>query len=500
VARPMLEPLAAVLILLGIVCAHAQDRPNPFAPDVAVPKAWSLLTAALDAADLQEQLTAVLALTIAGTPRALDLFERVAQTGTAPVRNTALFYLPSNANRDYLALVAARLNDSDLAVRQRAVERLTRFRTDRALALLQDVIANGDDGTIESAVGSARNLGASGIGPLLRGMESMNDRAVVASVRTLDVLIDPMFSSAATENSRSLRAHHPEVVLANALQHSDSQVRILAALIAARLGSDAGADELIRTSESADLKLGTIFSGYHAMAALNSLGREGYRERLSAALHDPDERVRRTAASALSSFPHPSTVTLWSELWRGTSDLKYQAFDGLIRQGPFDVKLVRQGLRDSDPHIRLRAAEEILTRGPDTEALEVVESLTRVAMTRIRALDVLTRRGDPQRTATLARSLLPTVLEDDARMVGGGYDPGYRLAVVHTLEVVRDRDAVPVLGTLFGPDRNLNDRVVQALVAIDGDTARETLVRAMDSRDGSARILAAAGVIHLYAR
>jgi hypothetical protein len=121
-------------------------------------------------------------------------------------------------------------------------------------------------------------------------------------------------------------------------------------------------------------------------------------------------------------------------------------------------------------------------------------------MTRIRALDVLTRRGDPQRTATLARSLLPTVLEDDARMVGGGYDPGYRLAVVHTLEVVRDRDAVPVLGTLFGPDRNLNDRVVQALVAIDGDTARETLVRAMDSRDGSARILAAAGVIHLYAR
>src|ERR687892_1053289 len=106
----MLKRLPAILILLGgVSIADAQDRPNPFDPDVAVPKAWSLLTTALDAADLQEQLAAVSALTIADTPRALDLFERVAQTGTAPVRSTALWYLPSNASRDYLDLVAARL-------------------------------------------------------------------------------------------------------------------------------------------------------------------------------------------------------------------------------------------------------------------------------------------------------------------------------------------------------------------------------------------------------
>jgi HEAT repeat protein len=245
--------------------------------------------------------------------------------------------------------------------------------------------------------------------------------------------------------------------------------------------------------------LGTILSGHHAMAALNSLGRDGYLARLSGALHDPDQRVRGNAASALTSFPHPSTVALWNEIWRGTSDLRYRAFEGLIRrEGPIDLKLVREGLRDSDPHIRLRAAEEILARGLDTEALDVVESLALLPVTRIRALDVLNRRGDPQRTATLARSLLPKVLEEDART--RGYDSGYRLAVVHTLEVVRDRDAVPVLAKLFGPDRNLNYRVVQALVAIGGDTARETLVRAMDSRDGSARTLAAGGVIRLYSR
>jgi hypothetical protein len=235
------------------------------------------------------------------------------------------------------------------------------------------------------------------------------------------------------------------------------------------------------------------------MAALNSLGRDGYLARLSAAIRDPEQRVRANAASALASFPHPSTVSLWREMWRGTSDLRYRAFEGLIRlQGSFDLKLVREGLRDSDPHIRLRAAEEILARGLDPEALDVVESLALLPVTRIRALDVLNRRGDPQRTATLARSLLPKVLEEDART--RGYDSGYRLAVVHTLEVVRDRDAVPVLSTLFGPDRNLNFRVVQALVAIGGDTARETLVRAMDSRDGSARALAAGGVIRLYSR
>ena len=146
-------------------------------------------------------------------------------------QSTALLYLSSKASRDFLALVAARLGDSDLSVRRAAIERLADFRDGRALTLLQDVIATGDENTIEWAVGSARNLGSSGIGALLRGVESANDRAVVASVRTLDVLVDPVFSSAASENLLGLRARRPEVVLAKALQHGDGQVRSFAALI-----------------------------------------------------------------------------------------------------------------------------------------------------------------------------------------------------------------------------------------------------------------------------
>ena len=495
----MLKVLPPILILSGVWLLHAQDNSNAFEPGVAVPKAWSLLTAALDAANIQEQLAAVSALTIADTSRALDIFERVARMGTAPVRSTALWYLPDNSSRDYLSLVEAGLTEADLTVRRGAIERLASFRNGRSLMLLEDVIARGDDDTIEWAVGAARNLGSSGSGPLLHGMESPNDRVVLASIRTLDVLLDPTFSLSASENVTALRAYRTEAVLAKALQQSNSQVRIFSALISARLGSDAGANELLRASESANLGLGTILSVHHAMAALNSLGRAGYLAQLSTALQDPEQRVRANAASALMSFPHPSTISLWDEVWRGTSDLRYRAFQALIRrEGSPDFKFLRQGLRDIDPYIRLTAAEEILRRDRDSEALDVIEPLAVWPVTRNRALALLNRRGEPRRTAALARSLLPRALEEDAQ--ARGYDPGYRFAVVYTLEAVRDREAVPVLGTLFGPDRNLTYRVVQALVAIGGDAARETLVRAMDSRDRSARALAAGGVIRLYSR
>jgi len=128
------------------------------------------------------------------------------------------------------------------------------------------------------------------------------------------------------------------------------------------------------------------------------------------------------------------------EVWRGTSDLRYRAFQALIRrEGSPDFKFLRQGLRDIDPYIRLTAAEEILRRDRDSEALDVIEPLAVWPVTRNRALALLNRRGEPRRTAALARSLLPRALEEDAQ--ARGYDPGYRFAVVYTLEAVRDREA-----------------------------------------------------------
>jgi hypothetical protein len=103
----------------------------------------------------------------------------------------------------------------------------------------------------------------------------------------------------------------------------------------------------------------------------------------------------------------------------------------------------------------------------------------------------------------VARALLLKSGADLSRMgEGHTYDPEYVLAAIHTLEVAQDREAVPPLGVLFGPDHTLNHRVARALVAIGSvdAAAGRVLVQAMDSPHSTARIHAAAGVINLYSR
>jgi HEAT repeat protein len=494
----MRRELSAVLILSGFSCVlSAQGKVDPYAPGVAVPKAWSLLTSALNATDLQEQLATVSSLTIADTPRAQDLLEALAWTGTEPVRSTALWYLPTSSSRDYLLLVAGALHDPDLSVRRVAIQRLAHFHDDRALTLLRDMIARSDDDTIDYTVNTARNLGSSGIGVLLKGVESAENRVALASMTAIEVLIDPAISSAAPDHLVALRNHRPEALFIKALQREHRDVRLLAALILARLGSDAGFPELLGAAESSDRKFGTILSTHRAMAALHLLGRGVYLASLSAALRNPEQRVRADAAAALKSFPHASTISLWEEVWQGRSDLRYQAFEALIRRQEVpDLKLLREGLGDFNLYIRLSAAEGLLALGLDAEALDVVEQLAFWPETRIRALQLLNGREATVRTARLARALLPLAIEDDAQQ--RGYDAGSRYSVVSILELAQDREAVAALGTLLGPDRTMNYRVVRALVAIGGDAARETLVRAMDSPNGATRALAAGGVIRVY--
>ena len=139
--------------------------------------------------------------------------------------------------------------------------------------------------------------------------------------------------------------------------------------------------------------------------ALHALGRDGYLSLLSTALQGSERRARWDAASALGAFPHPSTISLLTDVWRGTSDIRRYAFEALIRRdGEPDLALAREGLVDSSADIRLRAAEEILALGLDAPTLDVVEPLVHRRETRHAALSLLIKRGDPRRTATLARS------------------------------------------------------------------------------------------------
>jgi hypothetical protein len=99
---------ALTALLFVIACSrsvpYAQENPNPSEPAVILPRAWAILTAAVDAGTLQEQVAAVSALAAAGTPRALEMFERAAREGSAPVRSSAIWYLPAENSSKYLPL------------------------------------------------------------------------------------------------------------------------------------------------------------------------------------------------------------------------------------------------------------------------------------------------------------------------------------------------------------------------------------------------------------
>ena len=100
--------------------------------------------------------------------------------------------------------------------------------------------------------------------------------------------------------------------------------------------------------------------------------------------------------------------------------------------------MLRAGLVDGKAAIRFRAAERLLARGPDWASLDVLEKLVAEPATR-NALGILATKGDPRRTAALARSLLPKSADDLTRMRSGHvYDPEDRLSGVYALEVVRD--------------------------------------------------------------
>jgi HEAT repeat protein len=500
-ATSMQRALTIFLIVVAVPVTHAQGAQDSRDRNEVVQKAWAIVISALDVPNLQEQAAAVSALSAVDVPRALELVERVARGAEPSLRSTALWYLPANA-RNPRVLISEALKDSDVEVRRRAIEVIARFRDPQMLPLLQDVILSGDPDTLESAVSSARRLGPMAFGALLESVDKGGQRTREAAIRGIDWIVSEDDPSTAADNVEALRRLRPERVLIKALDDNSSAVRAFAALILARLRNGAGADELVRMSEASDPKFGTIVSRHYAMAALHVLGRPGYLAALAKALEHLEQRVRLDAAMALRSFAHPSMDQTWYATWRGTSpdDVRYWAFRGLVVLRGGDRELLHAGLVDRDRSIRLRAAEALLAHGSDPAAVQTLEALALEPSTRLLALSFLSTKGDPVRTAMVARSLLPDA-DDLVRMRSGhGYDPEYRLIVVNTLGAVRDSEAITALAALFGSDSTLNSYVARALVAIGDDGAGRALVRTMDSTHSTARIHAAAGVISVYGR
>ena len=127
---------AAALIVLSVSVAHAQKNPYPFDPAVAVPKAWALLTPALESTALSDQSAALRALAGAGTRQTLEVVERVARERSHRVRSSAIWLLPAG-NATHLPLLAEALKDADLEVRRSAIQQVGRINDPRTLPLLQ---------------------------------------------------------------------------------------------------------------------------------------------------------------------------------------------------------------------------------------------------------------------------------------------------------------------------------------------------------------------------
>src|SRR5262249_9707944 len=68
-----------------------------------------------------------------------------------------------------------------------------------------------------------------------------------------------------------------------------------------------------------------------------------------------------------------------------------------------DRELLRAGIVDRDSGIRLRAAERLLALGLHAAAIETLERLALETRTRNVSLDLLSKKGDPRRTAVVAR-------------------------------------------------------------------------------------------------
>src|SRR5262249_6550346 len=161
-----------------------------------------------------------------------------------------------------------------------------------------------------------------------------------------------------------------------------------------------------------------------------------------------------------------------SEIWDGTDVVRYQLFDALIsRRGPPELALMRAGLADADPGLRLRAAESLLELGPDSASLDVLAQLVADPGFGNRALSDLRAKVDVSQMAILARQLLPRAIDEFVQQSrSSNYIDGTVFTLIELIGLARDPKDVAQLSALWTSDQNFNRSVARALVAIGDES------------------------------
>jgi FOG: HEAT repeat len=460
-------------------------------PSAVVARAWALLDRYLDKGSVWEQGVAVIALAGVGTPEAMVRVDRVAQSAS-PTRATALRSLAWSGRAEYLPAIASAIADPDRSVRIEAIAGLNAIRDPAVLPLLQHALASDDSETVERAGGAAGTLGALAFPLMLDVLDTGNRHARAHVALALSARLDPSLRPDAAESLDALRRLHPERILRQTLQDSESWASTNAALMLARLGDPAAVPVLRAVAAGSDRN-----GRYLAMGALNALGVAGYLSALVDLLHSADSDASAGAMRGLQSFPTATVREVLLRAWLepGPLAVRAPAFAGLTaRVTPADERMLRAGLRDPETAIRITAARKLLSLFPsDTESVGALEAvvLTDPVWPNLLVDEIAT--AAPERGAAILQRLWPESNEAAAKTFNGG-----GLSLIYVAGKLGDRQFIPKLEALLGAEQNVDEFVVNALLALGGPDVAGILVRAMDSPYSAARIKTAAGVIRLY--
>ena len=302
----------------------------------------------------------------------------------------------------------------------------------------------------------------------------------------------PIFVACLTDADARVRAHACRAV---AKVGDTSVVPALFALIgdtnAYVSQASIAAVEALRCDQTRTLALEAAGSTDPARrrAALQIIGKLAYPEALylmTAALSDPNERIRDTAIGALASLNDPRALTaLLGASASPTAGARAAAMRALGRSTGAAAVALRAGVRDEDAWVRYYACQALGNLAV-FEALDDVIALIDdpAGQVRVAAIEAIAKLGDGRSTA---------VMDTACRSV----DPDIRRVAILGLGECKRSEALPLLLREARSDDDASRLyALSALAGSDGDEATEALLHATNDSVGMVQS-AAVALLHV---
>ncbi|NER97832.1 MAG: tetratricopeptide repeat protein [Symploca sp. SIO1B1] len=253
--------------------------------------------------------------------------------------------------------------------------------------------------------------------------------------------------------------------LIQALQDSESHVRISAAEALGQIGSDAAIPGLIQALEDSEshVRISTA-------EALGQIGSDVAIPRLIQALEDSESHVRMSAIKALSKIDFDAVIPrLIQALEDSESHVRISAVEALGQIGS-DAAIpgLIQALEDSESHVRISTAEALGQIGSDVAIPRLIQALEdSESHVRISAAEALGQIG-----SDVAIPRLIQALQDSDEYV--------RISVIKALNQIDFDAAIPgLIQALQDSESHVRISASEALGQIGSDAAIPELIKAL---------------------